>query len=60
MLEVVLRNRIHAVLSEAYQPCWFREDGFLIVPHQVIQIATARAELARETKELTASGPSPH
>jgi hypothetical protein len=56
MLEVVLRNRIHGILSEAYQPCWFREDGFLIVAHQVIQIATATAELARETKEPTASG----
>ena len=28
MLEVVLRNRIHTVLSEARQPAWFTEDGY--------------------------------
>jgi hypothetical protein len=53
MLEVVLRNRINAILSEAFQPGWFQQDGFLIVPHQAIQVATAAAELAREGKDPT-------
>lgn len=56
MLEVVLRNRIHAVLSEAFHPGWFRGDGFLIVPHQITQVTIAVSELARETKDATPSG----
>ena len=56
MLEVVLRNRIHTVLSEARQPAWFTEDGFLRVPHQAGQIATATEELLREKKEPTPAG----
>ncbi len=50
MLEVVRRNRIDAILSQAFQPGWFQQDGFLIVPHQAIQAATTGAELAREGK----------
>jgi hypothetical protein len=55
MLEIALRNRIHAVLSEAFQPEWFWKEGFLAVPHQATQLATAVAELGREDKEPTAS-----
>jgi hypothetical protein len=56
MLEGVLRNRIHAVLSEVRKPAWFSEDGFLLVPHQMVQIETATAELVREKKEPTPAG----
>ncbi len=56
MLEVVLRNRIHAILSEARHPAWFAEDGFLRVPHQAVQIATATEELLREKKQPTPAG----
>ena len=52
MLEVVLRNRIHAVLSAARQPRWFEEPGFLIVPNQVEQVARASSDLARERREM--------
>jgi hypothetical protein len=51
MLEVALRNRIHAVLSASVQPRWFKEPGVLAVPHQNEQVAEALADLARERKE---------
>ncbi len=53
MLEVALRNRIHAVLSASIQPRWFEEPDFLAVPHQNQQVIEALAELARERKEPT-------
>lgn len=53
MLEVALRNRIHAVLITTRQPRWFEEPGFLTVPHQAEQVAEALADLAREGKEPT-------
>lgn len=53
MLEVALRNRIHAVLSASVQPRWFEAPGFLAVPHQNEQVAEARADLTRERKEPT-------
>lgn len=51
MLEVALRNRIHAVLSASVEPRWFEVPGFLAVPHQSEQVAEALAELTRERKE---------
>ena len=54
MLEVALRNRIHAVLSASVQPRWFEAPGFLAVPHQNEQVAEALADLTRERKEPTA------
>ncbi|MGI4802119.1 MAG: Abi family protein [Janthinobacterium lividum] len=51
MLEVALRNRIHAVLSASIQPRWFEEPGVLTVPHQNEQVAEALADLARDRKE---------
>ena len=51
MLEVALRNRIHAVLSASIQPRWFEAPGFLTVPYQNEQIAEALADLRRERKE---------
>jgi hypothetical protein len=54
MLEVALRNRIHAVLSVSLQPRWFEAPEFLVGPHQNEQVVEALAELAREGKEATA------
>ncbi len=54
MLEVALRNRIHAVLSASLQPRWFEARGFLAVPHQSEQVVEALADLARERKEPAA------
>ncbi len=53
MLEVALRNRIHAVLSASVQPRWFEGPGFLAVQYQNEQVAEALADLAREHKEPT-------
>src|SRR4051794_14286385 len=53
MLEVALRNRVHAVLSAARHPRWFEEPGFLLAPHQEAQVHEALADLAREGKEPT-------
>ena len=53
MLEVALRNRVHAVLSGSVQPRWFEAPGFLAVSHQNEQVVEALADLARERKEPT-------
>ncbi|GAA0574593.1 Abi family protein [Craurococcus roseus] len=45
MLEVALRNRFHAVLTVAHGPLWFDQPGLLVVPHQLEQLAKAKAEL---------------
>lgn len=41
MLEVTLRNRIHAVMTEARHEGWFHDDGFLLGDRQPEQIAKA-------------------
>jgi len=53
MLEVALRNRIHAVLSASVQPRWFEQSGLLAVSHQNEQVAEALADLTRERKDPT-------
>jgi hypothetical protein len=53
MLEVALRNRIHAVLSVSVQERWFDAPGLLLVPRQAGQVAEALAELAQDGKEPT-------
>lgn len=53
MLEVALRNRIHAVLSEARHERWFDEAGFLRVVHQIVQLSGAYEELGRANRERT-------
>jgi hypothetical protein len=53
MLEVALRNRIHAVLSASIQPRWFEVPGLLGGTHQTDQVAEAIADLIRERKEPT-------
>jgi hypothetical protein len=53
MLEVALRNRIHAVLSATQHPRWFEDEGFLLAPNQPEQVAEALAELNRDEKEST-------
>ena len=52
-LEVVLRNRIHAILEEALHEHWFDEDGFLLVANQRRQLAKAHEELAEDGKKPT-------
>ena len=51
-LEVVLRNRIHAVLSERFGTHWFRSD-LLVGPYQVEQVQSALDDLDRANKTVT-------
>lgn len=53
MLEVALRNRVHAVLSASVQPRWFESSDLLVMPRQNEQVLEALADLTREQKEPT-------
>lgn len=53
ILEVVLRNRIHSVMSDARQDRWFEESGFPSVEIQRNQLAKAVADIRRDGKEPT-------
>lgn len=53
MLEVVLRNRIHAVMSEAKGENWFREPGLLLGDRQSDQLAKAVADIERTGRQAT-------
>lgn len=50
VLEVVLRNRVHTVLSTSYGPRWFEDPVLLPGAHQPAQIQEVRAKLAEERK----------
>ena len=51
VLEVALRNRVHAVMAAAHGERWFDADGLLQAPHQRGQVEVALAELAEDEKE---------
>ncbi len=53
VLEVVLRNRIHAVLGNALHECWFDDAGFLLVDNQRRQLVKAREDLTDDRKNPT-------
>lgn len=50
-LELALRNRIHAVISEAHGERWFETEDLLQAPHQREQVADAIAELVKDGKD---------
>lgn len=50
MLEVVLRNRIHAVMSERMHPGWFQDGGFLLLENQRRQLEKAIQDLMDDGK----------
>ncbi len=54
MLDVTLRNRIHAVMSEVRHARWFDEAGMLVVENQQRQLAKAIEDVARDGKSCTA------
>lgn len=54
MLEVVLRNRIHAIMSAAQGERWFEKDGLLAVENQRQQLAKAMEDIRKESKPPTA------
>ena len=53
MLEVALRNRVHAVMTEARHDRWFEDDGFLAVTLQRDQWTKATADIVAERKDPT-------
>jgi Abi-like protein len=53
-LEVVLRNRIHAVMTEAHHENWFREPGVLLGEWQIAQVAKAIQDIEKARKEAVA------
>ncbi len=54
MLEVALRNRIHAVLSEARpDDCWLHDDSVLLTERQRDQVAKATEDVRADGKEAT-------
>jgi hypothetical protein len=55
MLEVVLRNRIHAAMSEAHGERWFDTPGLLAVENQRHQLAKAIEDIEADRK-LPTSG----
>jgi len=53
MLEVVLRNRIHAVMTEARHDQWYADAGFLRGKWQPGQLAQATQDIRAENREPT-------
>ena len=53
MLEVALRNRIHAVMTEARHESWFHDGGLLLGEWQPAQLAKAIEDIEKERKEAT-------
>jgi Abi-like protein len=53
ILEIALRNRIHAVLSTAYGERWFDIEGLLQVHHQHEQLGDVISHLHKEGKDPT-------
>lgn len=53
MLEVALRNRIHAVMTEARHEAWFRDGGMLLGQWQPDQLAKAVSDIEEHRKEPT-------
>jgi hypothetical protein len=52
-LEVALRNRIHAVMTEAKHEGWFHDSGALLGEWQPAQLAKAIEDLAQQKKTPT-------
>lgn len=53
MLEVALRNRIHAVMTEARHENWFRDKSALLGEWQPEQLAKAIEDIEADRKEAT-------
>ena len=53
MLEIALRNRIHAVMSAALHDKWYDEPQCQLSSSQAEQVAKAKADLSYEGKQAT-------
>jgi hypothetical protein len=52
-LEIALRNRIHAVMTEARHVSWFSDNGFLLNVRQSEQLAKAIKDVEDSGRQLT-------
>lgn len=52
MLEVALRNRIHAVMRDAYHETWFQDRAIILQDRQAEQVAKAISDIRTERKEV--------
>lgn len=52
MVEVALRNRIHAVMTDAHGDRWYNQDELILLNGQRTQIATAKNDLVRASKPI--------
>ena len=52
-VEVALRNRIHAVMHEAYHETWFQDPAIVLKARQVEQVAMAIADIEFNGKDVT-------
>ncbi|MBH0619085.1 hypothetical protein I3A86_23500, partial [Salmonella enterica] len=53
MLEVALRNRVHAVMTETRGEGWFHDKGLLLGEWQPAQLAKAVEDIEKDRKEVT-------
>lgn len=53
MLEVALRNRIHAVMHAAYHETWFQDPAIVLKARQAEQVAMAIADIEFNGKDVT-------
>ncbi len=53
MLEVALRNRIHAVMHEAYHETWFQDPEIVLHNRQAEQVLKAISDINSDKKDVT-------
>lgn len=53
VLEVTLRNRIHAVMTAAYNTSWIMRSDLVLIPNQRDQVTKAIEDLIRQRKHIT-------
>lgn len=53
-LEIALRNRIHAVMSERFGEDWLHHPGAALTPTQIEQVTRAITDIERDRKAPTA------
>lgn len=56
MLEITLRNRFHAILSNRYGEGWFDIPGLLQSPDHQKRLTKARSDLEKENKQISSGG----
>ncbi len=53
MLEVTLRNRIHAVMQDAHHETWFQDEAIILKARQIEQVGMAISDIQFDRKDVT-------